>query len=121
MNSATCVGTSAGNLFFQLVNARYERGANRGFAEWGECSATRRFHDASPLNRLVLRTRPLRASGGPPPDTGELSSSIQPRSHSVDDSQLVQNCANVTASTAFQGASFVRTVQAAVDRIKQKA
>jgi DNA replication protein DnaC len=33
-----------GNLFFQLVNARYERGAmiltsNRGFAEWGECSA----------------------------------------------------------------------------------
>jgi DNA replication protein DnaC len=35
------VGASAGNLFFQLVNARYERGAmiltsNRGFAEWGE-------------------------------------------------------------------------------------
>jgi DNA replication protein DnaC len=31
----------SGNLFFQLVNARYERGAmiltsNRGFAEWGE-------------------------------------------------------------------------------------
>jgi DNA replication protein DnaC len=30
-----------GNLFFQLVNSRYERGAmiltsNRGFAEWGE-------------------------------------------------------------------------------------
>jgi DNA replication protein DnaC len=30
-----------GNLFFQLVNARYERAAmvltsNRGFAEWGE-------------------------------------------------------------------------------------
>ena len=30
-----------GNLFFQLVNARYEKGAmiltsNRGFAEWGE-------------------------------------------------------------------------------------
>lgn len=35
------VGAAAGNLFFQLVNARYERGAmiltsNRGFAEWGE-------------------------------------------------------------------------------------
>jgi hypothetical protein len=34
--------TSGGaNLFFQLVNARYEKGAmirtsNRGFAEWGE-------------------------------------------------------------------------------------
>ena len=35
------VVASGGNLFFQLVNARYERGAmiltsNRGFAEWGE-------------------------------------------------------------------------------------
>ena len=35
------VGSIAGNLFFQLVNARYERGAmiltsNRGFSEWGE-------------------------------------------------------------------------------------
>ncbi|MGH8296850.1 MAG: IS21-like element helper ATPase IstB, partial [Steroidobacteraceae bacterium] len=35
------VGAAAGNLVFQLVNARYERGAmiltsNRGFAEWGE-------------------------------------------------------------------------------------
>ena len=34
------VGSAAGNLFFQLVNARYERGAmiltsNRGFSEWG--------------------------------------------------------------------------------------
>ena len=32
---------SGGNLFFQLVNARYERGAmiltsNRGFSEWGD-------------------------------------------------------------------------------------
>jgi len=35
------LGAGAGNLFFQLVNARYERGAmiltsNRGFGEWGE-------------------------------------------------------------------------------------
>ena len=35
------MGSIAGNLFFQLVNARYERGAmiltsNRGFSEWGE-------------------------------------------------------------------------------------
>ena len=35
------LGATAGNLFFQLVNARYERGAmiltsNRGFAEWGQ-------------------------------------------------------------------------------------
>jgi len=35
------LGATAGNLFFQLVNARYERGAmiltsNRGFSEWGD-------------------------------------------------------------------------------------
>ncbi|MFC7557211.1 IS21-like element helper ATPase IstB [Pseudoroseomonas wenyumeiae] len=35
------ISGGSGNLFFQLVNARYERGAmiltsNRGFAEWGE-------------------------------------------------------------------------------------
>jgi DNA replication protein DnaC len=35
------LGAGGANLFFQLVNARYERGAmiltsNRGFAEWGE-------------------------------------------------------------------------------------
>ena len=35
------VGSTAGNLFFQLVNARYERGAmiltsNRGFSEWDQ-------------------------------------------------------------------------------------
>src|SRR6201746_2292240 len=35
------VGAGAGNLFFQLVNPAYERGAmiltsNRGFAEWGK-------------------------------------------------------------------------------------
>jgi len=38
------VGAPAGNLFFQLVNARYEKGAmiltsNRSFAEWGEAFA----------------------------------------------------------------------------------
>jgi len=35
------VGAGAGNLFFQLVNARYEKGSmiltsNRGFGEWGK-------------------------------------------------------------------------------------
>jgi len=35
------LGATAGNLLFQLVNARYERGAmiltsNRGFSEWGQ-------------------------------------------------------------------------------------
>jgi DNA replication protein DnaC len=39
------IGYGGGNLFFQLVNARYERAAmiltsNRGFAEWVRSSAT---------------------------------------------------------------------------------
>lgn len=51
------VGSGGGNLFFQLVNACYERNAmiltsNRGFAEWGEI-----FHDtvvaAALLDRLL--------------------------------------------------------------------
>src|SRR5258707_15862242 len=38
------VPPGGGNLFFQLVNARYEKGAmiltsNRGFAEWGDVFA----------------------------------------------------------------------------------
>jgi len=38
------ISTGGANLFFQLVNARYEKGAmiltsNRGFAEWGEVFA----------------------------------------------------------------------------------
>src|SRR4029079_93353 len=44
-----------GNRFFQLVNARYERGAmiltsNRGFAEWGEI-----FGDAVVATALLDR------------------------------------------------------------------
>jgi len=40
------LGAGAGNLFFQLVNARYGRGAmiltsNRGFSEWGRFLAVR--------------------------------------------------------------------------------
>ena len=55
----------------------------------------------------------------PVPDTGALS--IPPRSYSVEDSQLLKDCAGVKAGTAFQGASFARTTQTAVDGIKQKA
>ena len=55
----------------------------------------------------------------PVPDTGALS--IPPRAYSADDSWLLKDCAGVKAGTAFEGASFARTVQAAVDGIKQKA
>src|SRR5262249_15119698 len=54
----------------------------------------------------------------PVPDPGALSSLMQPRPFTVDDSRLLKDCAGVTAGTAFEGASFARTVQAAVDRIK---
>ena len=49
------VGSSGGNLFFQLVNACYEKTAmiltsNRGFAEWGEI-----FGDAVVATALLDR------------------------------------------------------------------
>jgi hypothetical protein len=55
----------------------------------------------------------------PIPDTGPLV--IPPRSYTAEDSQLLRDCAGVKAGMAFAGASFARTVQAAVDSIKQKA
>src|SRR5215472_6015043 len=55
----------------------------------------------------------------PVPDTGALV--IPPRSYTAEESQLLRECAGVKAGTAFTGNSFARTVQAAVDSIKQKA
>jgi hypothetical protein len=55
----------------------------------------------------------------PVPDTGALS--IPPRSYSVADSLLLKDCAGVKAGTAFEGASFAKTAQTAVDGIKRKA
>jgi len=52
-------------------------------------------------------------------DTGPLT--IPPRSYTAENSQLLKNCAGVTAGTPFTSSSFARTVQAAVDGIKQKA
>jgi hypothetical protein len=55
----------------------------------------------------------------PVPDTGALV--IPPKSYTAEDSQLLKGCAGVKADTAFSGSSFARTVQNAVDSIKQKA
>jgi len=55
----------------------------------------------------------------PVPDTGGLA--IPPTSYSGADAQLLKDCAGVTAGVAFTGNSFGRTVQAAVNGIKQKA
>src|SRR5215831_10528895 len=55
----------------------------------------------------------------PVPDTGALV--IPPKSYTAADAELLKDCAGVKAGTAFAGSSFARTVQAAVDGIKQKA
>jgi hypothetical protein len=55
----------------------------------------------------------------PVPDVGALA--IPPRSYSADESTLLKDCAGVNAGKAFTGNSFARTVQTAVDSIKQKA
>jgi hypothetical protein len=55
----------------------------------------------------------------PVPDTGALT--IQPRSYTAKEAQLLKDCARVKAGTAFTSHPFSRTVQAAVASIKQKA
>jgi hypothetical protein len=55
----------------------------------------------------------------PIPDVGPLV--IPPTSYSAEDSKLLKDCAGVKAGAAFVGNSFARTVQTAVDSIKQKA
>ena len=77
------VTPGGGNLFFQLVNARYEKGAmiltsNRGFAEWGEV-----FGDAvvatALLDRLLTTASSSRSKA---PATG---SATMPSSPSTSD------------------------------------
>ncbi|HEX5325533.1 MAG TPA: di-heme-cytochrome C peroxidase [Acetobacteraceae bacterium] len=55
----------------------------------------------------------------PVPDTGALV--IPPRSYTAADAELLKDCAGVKAGVAFTGNSFAKTVQTAVDGIKQKA
>jgi hypothetical protein len=55
----------------------------------------------------------------PVPDTGALV--IPPKSFTAADATLLKDCAGVKAGVAFTGNSFARTVQTAVDGIKQKA
>jgi hypothetical protein len=55
----------------------------------------------------------------PIPDIGALT--VPPKSYSVEDSQLLKDCAGVKAGQAFSGNPFAKTVQVSVDSIKQKA
>ncbi len=98
------------------------RGSCAGCHEYGNDQRTAagliRLRGRRPEEVGTDATAALRISC-PVPDTGALS--IPPRSYSADDSRLLKDCAGVKAGTAFEGASFARTVQAAVDGIKQKA
>jgi RoxA-like, cytochrome c-like len=98
------------------------RGSCAGCHEYGNDQRTPagliRLRGMRPEEVGTDATAALRISC-PVPDTGALS--IPPRSYSADESRLLKDCAGVKAGTAFEGASFARTVQAAVDRIKQKA
>jgi hypothetical protein len=55
----------------------------------------------------------------PIPDIGALA--VPSKSYSVEDSQLLKDCAGVKAGKAFSANPFAKTVQVAVDNIKQKA
>jgi hypothetical protein len=55
----------------------------------------------------------------PVPDAGALV--IPPTAYTAAEAQLLQDCAGVKAGGAFVGNSFARTVQVAVDSIKQSA
>ena len=55
----------------------------------------------------------------PIPDIGALA--VPLKSYSVEDSQLLKDCSGVKAGEAFSGNPFAKTVQLAVDSIKQKA
>ena len=55
----------------------------------------------------------------PIPDIGALA--VPPKSYNVEDSQLLKDCAGVKAGEAFSGNPFAKTVQVAVDSVKQKA
>ena len=98
------------------------RGSCAGCHEYGNDQRTPagliRLRGMRPEEVGTDATAALRISC-PVPDTGALS--IPPRSYSADDSRLLKDCAGVKAGTAFEGASFARTVQTAVDGIKQKA
>jgi hypothetical protein len=97
----------------------------------GQCAGCHEYGPdrRSPTGLLMLRgmtpgyvgTDPVVALriSCPVPDVGALS--IQPRSYAAEEATLLKDCAGVTAGKAFTGNSFARTVQTAVDSIKQKA
>jgi hypothetical protein len=96
-----------------------------------QCAGCHEYGDDRRTSTGLLRLRGMRPEGVgtdptaalriscPVPDTGALM--IPPKSYTAEDANLLKDCAGVTAGTAFTGSSFAKTVQVAVDNIKQKA
>jgi hypothetical protein len=96
-----------------------------------QCAGCHEYGDDRRTSTGLLRLRGMRPEdvgtdptatlriSCPVPDTGALM--IPRRSYTAEDAALLKDCAGVKAGTAFTGNSFARTVQAAVDSIKQKA
>ena len=107
----------------------WRRRARRIFS--AQCASCHEYGEdrRSPTGLLELRgmrpddvgTDPVAALriSCPVPDTGPLA--IPPKSYSAADAELLKDCAGVKAGAAFTGASFAKTVQTAVDGVKQKA
>jgi RoxA-like, cytochrome c-like len=95
------------------------------------CAGCHEYRDGGRTPTQLIRLRGMRpeATGTDPtaalriscpvPDTGALA--IPPRSYTAADAELLKDCAGVKAGVPFAGYSFARTVQTAVDGIKQKA
>ena len=84
------------NLFFQLLNARYEKGAmiltsNRGFAEWADVLGDTVFATAPLLDRLLRHAVVVQIEG---------ASYRLPRSQRSYPGTHAHKCANHTAASA---------------------
>ena len=96
-----------------------------------QCAGCHEYGDDRRTSTGLLRLRGMRPEdvgtdptaalriSCPVPDTGALM--IPPKSYTAEDANLLKDCAGVKAGTAFTGNSFAKTVQVAVDNIKQKA
>ena len=71
------------------------------------------------LDKIGTDPTVARTIACPVPEVGALK--VAPTSYSAEESQLLAGCADVKPGQAFTGNSFAKTVEVAVDSIKQKA
>ena len=114
---------------FGAINAQLAAAGSHIFQ--AQCAACHEYGETQRTATGLIRLRGLRPEqvgtdptvalriSCPVPDTGALN--IQQTAFTAEDAQLLADCTGVKADTAFVGSSFAKTVQAAVDSIKQKA